>query len=576
MERLDIAVLAVQETECAKQEKKQHLQSISGKQFFFIHTGVQKGVGFIISSKIQPACFEDAFEEVCPRILKFNFQKQAILSVYCPPDKKDSSAESWENRKFFHHLHKCLEKIKSSFTITVLGDFNCTLRKKHYFPPYVGQFGLRNNFAGDSLLKMNADSVFELVCTHKLRIINTQEKKQPEEISTYEPIQIIKTTDELEKKLHVKDLILSNSRATHHQVVHVQAVNHTSHHLVFYDLEWPKLKHRRSPNPRKLCAQPLRIVKGTLGETKLRDIDTKYPDILEERLKVSCLPILQKSSEDANLSLLYETITNSIFDTCKRFEPKPSPKMSWCSSRTAVLCKEKNAAWAAYIKTHHQAQKMSYQILSKQVKLSVKSDKKLFQAQQRVEIERHKIKPISVADNVSLFFPTTNRKTIVKSFSALPLMMRATSQDQLQPVAQAVKTHLEKIYAPKNCLWNSPYFQFTATEKERIQACLNKRKLPSFRPPMNTKAPGIDGIYLHNLKGAEKHLERLLEIIEAQGKTPEQFKYSLVHPLFKKGSRNILDCYRTLALRPIISNYLFRAYLPTCGEITKLSVPLPI
>ncbi len=61
-------------------------------------------------------------------------------------------------------------------------------------------------------------------------------------------------------------------------------------------------------------------------------------------------------------------------------------------------------------------------------------------------------------------------------------------------------------------------------------------------------------------------------MIVLRGRTPEKFNESLVFPLFKKGSREILDCYRTISLRPIISNYLLRSFLPTCSEITKISV----
>ncbi len=185
--------------------------------------------------------------------------------------------------------------------------------------------------------------------------------KKLQEISTYEPIQTLTTADKLERFLHLKDLIISNSMSTRYQVVHAQAINHTPHHVVLYDLEIKKPKIKRCQNPRKLFAQPLRRVKGVPGEAKLRNIDPKYPELLSSRLIVECLPFTQDAEpQDVNLDSFYNAITKSIKETCKQFQPEIPPKMAWCSSRTALLCKEKNAAWSTYIKTHLQTQKLSY------------------------------------------------------------------------------------------------------------------------------------------------------------------------------------------------------------------------
>jgi hypothetical protein len=134
--------------------------------------------------------------------------------------------------------------------------------------------------------------------------------------------------------------------------------------------------------------------------------------------------------------------------------------------------------------------------------------------------------------------------------------------------------HLAKIYAKKPVSRRSNFFKPEEKQKKEIFCVWKKtnQTLPRFLPPMNTKAPGLDGIYLHCLLGAEKYLDILLKEINKQQKTPLGFKESLVHPLFKKGSRTVFDCYRTLSLRPIISNYLMRAYIPTCREVTNQTV----
>ena len=98
--------------------------------------------------------------------------------------------------------------------------------------------------------------------------------------------------------------------------------------------------------------------------------------------------------------------------------------------------------------------------------------------------------------------------------------MKATSDDPFQPAAQEMQTHLSRIYSAKHFSWSSSLYEPQSDEKEKIEEVWRKtsKKIPAFRPPMNKKAPGTDGIFLHNLFGAQKHLSRLLEVIVAQGK----------------------------------------------------------
>ena len=572
MERFQIDLLAVQETECFKQEKEQWLRE-GDKNYLFVHTGVRKGVGFILSQELLPIETTN-FQEISPRILRLNLSQEFFFSIYCPTDKKEGATESWKNKRFFSTLQNSLSEIKKSAIITILGDFNCTLRKKHSFPPFIGQFALRENLPKDTLEKTNADLLFELVCTHKLKIVNTFQKKKIAEISTYEPIQTIKNPNKLERLLHVKDLILTNSTSIRYFVKHTQAIKHTPHHLVVYDHESIRIKRRHTTQTTRAFARPLRCVKGTQFDARLRDIDDNYPGVLENKLLLSCSPLFQQKPKEIDLDIFYKKITEAIEDTCQSFQEETFPKKSWCSSATASLCREKNKVWATYLKTRLQTQKMTYQMLNKKVKLSIAQDRRTFFAMERGKMELHQQTPRSIADNVALFYPTKVMRTNTRSPPILPLLMKAANDDPLQPAAQAMQKHLSRIYASKNFSWNSEFFEPNSEATRKIDETWKEtnKTLPPFRPPMNKKAPGTDGIYLHNLFGAQKHLSKLLEIIVTQEKTPEEFKESLIFPLFKKGTKSVFDCYRTLSLRPIISNYLLRSFIPTCREITKLTV----
>ncbi len=422
MEIFEIDILALQETECLHQPKEQLLQSRRGKRYFFVHTGVQKGVGFLVSQKIQVA-FEN-FIEISSRIIQLNIfhqfqEKLTLFSIYCPIDQRYSSSKSERNLRFFGVLNKAIEAVQKGTIITILGDFNCTLRKKHHSPPFIGQFGLRENVLGDSLGKTNADCVFEMSCRQKLKVVNTLLKKKLYQISTFEPIQTIKNTNKLERMLHLKDLILTNSSSINYSVNHIQPLKHTAHHLVLFHLSSKKKKGARTEQDRKVFSQPLRPVAGVQFEAKLRDIDEKYPSTLQANLETQCAALTKQRNID--IDLLYQSIVTTIQQTCQSFQPSLQPKNQWCSDKTMQLAKEKNQRWRDFLKTHSETQKKIYQQAHKRLQKSVIFDKKNFQELTKAKISIHQAPPNTLASSVFLFFPTKNERTISKSKNSHPL-----------------------------------------------------------------------------------------------------------------------------------------------------------
>ncbi len=121
VENLKIDILALQETECLNQEIEQILLSSSGKQYFFRHTGAKKGVGFLLSQKMQPFVSESFFE-ISSRILRFDWKGAAkpisFFSVYCPIDQKKLSEASKKNEQFFKTLQKALDQCQNQTSLS--------------------------------------------------------------------------------------------------------------------------------------------------------------------------------------------------------------------------------------------------------------------------------------------------------------------------------------------------------------------------------------------------------------------------------------------------------------------------
>ena len=214
METYAIDLLAVQETECLHQPIDQIITSNTGKQYRFRHTGVRKGVGFLISPSLSSA--NVTLRTITSRILHLALslgQKKQVsfLSVYSPIDSAPTSDVSHNNTAFYSHLQEYIEeKIRPSanHNLIVLGDFNCTLRRRHHSPPLIGQFALQPNNITEDKQKVNADLLTEMCSLLNLRIVNTLVKKSLRKMVTFQPPQKIVTFYPSER-IFVKDLILT-------------------------------------------------------------------------------------------------------------------------------------------------------------------------------------------------------------------------------------------------------------------------------------------------------------------------------------------------------------------------------
>ncbi len=324
METLQIDILAIQETECQGQQNEQEITNNKGKKFTYYHTGKRKGVGFLLSSALDNA----TLSTITGRILRLKIEQKEkkpliFYSVYCPIDTSETNEKKRRNEKFFKHLMDALQMDEKGSTITILGDFNCTLRKRHHQPPWIGQFALQNNHPKADKQKMNADKISALVTLHKLKIINTLTKKKIKHLSTYQPLQKLTDNRKIERELFVKDLILTNSNATKYKVIPIQAITHTPHHLLKFQLE-EKRKTRTTQEKKKCYRKPLRRTHKDLNHPTLRDIDQKYSPLLKDNLKKEFQE--EMNPEKMNINEVARTIQNIIQITCENYPEERKKK----------------------------------------------------------------------------------------------------------------------------------------------------------------------------------------------------------------------------------------------------------
>ena len=198
----------------------------------------------------------------------------------------------------------------------------------------------------------------------------------------------------------------------------------------------------------------------------------------------------------------------------------------------------------------------------------VKRSKRTSKAENRGLIQSLSEEKMSTSVLVSLFFPTVSTNSPISERPPTPQKMRVAKNSPLLPIAEAVQKYLTKLYSLRP-VWPHETFSPDPHILEKCSSLLKEavENLPRFQPPMNVKKTG-DGIPLHCLMGAEVQLKTLLKAIVKQGKVPTEWKRSQIRLLFKKGDKKVLSCYRTISLRPCITNYLERAFVKICNYIT--------
>ena len=581
MEHFEIDLLAIQETECLGQPQDQIVASTAGKSYRYFHTGERKGVGFIVAPSLCKPQLALTFHNVTPRILHLAISsgenQTSFLAAYSPIDTGPTSSSSHKNISFYSKLEEYIENkltLSSKHQLVILGDFNCTLRQRHHAPPLIGQFALQPNNTLADKQKMNADLLTDMCLTLKLHLVNTLVKKKIDELITFQPTQKI-VAARPEERMFVKDLILTSFKHVQYKVIKCQPFRHTPHHLVTLDISAQSSKRKFHPSSIKWHDQPLIRAENLFQSSKLRDIHPEYRHRLLQNLHQN-IPAEVPDSELASVDLneFYNTLTSTIKSTCQSFPKETPPKRQWCSKETIKKCIEKNEAWKKYLQSQNLLDKATYFALQKEVVKRVKKDRKTFRTEHKAAIQALNQERMSTSALVSLFFPTISTNSPTTERHPAPQKMRLAKGSPLLPIAEAVQKYLLQLYS-RRPMWLNETFTPDPDILDKCSSLLKEatEAVPKFQPPMNVKKTG-DGIPLHCLMGAETQLRTMLKAIVKQGKVPQEWKRSQIRLLFKKGDKRILSCYRTISLRPCITNYLERAFVKICNYITtKTTLP---
>ena len=86
--------------------------------------------------------------------------------------------------------------------------------------------------------------------------------------------------------------------------------------------------------------------------------------------------------------------------------------------------------------------------------------------------------------------------------------------------------------------------------------------VPIIKTKQEHKSPGLDGIpaklLMERVEQISTPLTRVLKLSLKEGVVPFEWKYANIIPLFKKGSRNTLENYRTVSSTSMICKLLKR------------------
>lgn len=186
-----------------------------------------------------------------------------------------------------------------------------------------------------------------------------------------------------------------------------------------------------------------------------------------------------------------------------------------------------------------------YKDLSREIKQRCRNDKNKYLSDICHEIEQHAHKN----ETRDMF---KKIKQITRSFTPKFSAIRSEDGRLLTDKAQIKerwKTYCEHLMADNSDQDNGSQ---TIEVMEREPPILREEVVTAIRKLKTNKSPGEDNIVAEMIVALEEQgidlLQKICQLVWEQGKWPEDWTKSVYVPLHKKGSREVCDNYRTIAL----------------------------
>src|SRR6218665_4052132 len=489
----------------------------------------EAGVGFLLGNRARNALM--GYKPVSDRILAARFRAQpyniTVIQVYAPTAA--STEEDLED--FYNNLTETVEEVPKQEILIVMGDWNAKIGTENSrWEKVMGKFGYGvRNERGEKLLEFATDQ--------NLLICNTRFQQKDCRKWTW------RSNDQKTKNLI--DFIMIDTRwATAVQQCRTfqGADIDSDHSLVIANIKI-KLKRRHKGDH-----------KAQRDLTRLGEEGTRiaYQQAIKERLE----------TQEGTWSIEERTrqLTRARLEEVEQMiQLQEKIKKKWITKETMRLVEEKRELKKR--RDISEDDERTYRTKSNEVRKAARKDKAQWLENQCRDIERYQGE--GKTREMYKLIRNVNRKwkpklTAIKNEEGRTLMNK-------EDIVQRWTTYCSELY--KEQLDENTAEEVVAELKditpmgeEREEEILEEEVIRAINRLKNNKSPGNDEITGEMIKGGgeivAKELHKIINEVWKEGRTPEEWKKSILVILHKKG--NTIECgnYRTIALISHLSKVL--------------------
>jgi Reverse transcriptase (RNA-dependent DNA polymerase) len=546
--KLDIT--AVQETRWPGKD------SMTSSDYKFYYSGKtndsprEYGTGFMVFGKARNAVigFNPVDERLCTLRIRGKFFNYTLINVYAPTEEKDNESKEL----FYEKLVEVYDGAPKRDIKMVLGDFNAKIGREVYYQPTIGKFSLHEN-SND-----NGTRVVDFAASRNMVVSSTRFEHKNIHKATW-------ASPDGRTKNQIDHVLIDGRHCSN--VLDVRSCrgpNVDSDHYLVRAVVRARISVQRDRQPA--------YEKWDVEKLQNEDIKRQYVDSLEAKI-IDGMVSEQQSVADA-WNQLRRNVESAAAETVgKRTGNK---RNGWFDEECQRALDDKNAARLKTLNRHTRAGQAEYRS---------KRDfaRKLFRRKKR-QHDRNVLCEIEGCRNrkeTRKFYRKVNESK--NGYSQQPLLCRDKNgmvlADEERCIARWAEYYKELLNP------NRPLNRTDENDELPFQTAQPYIEEPTIREVeteilklRNFKAPGTDNLpgelFRNGGNALCMEMHELIKRIWNDEELPEEWKTSILCPIYKKGDK--LECgnYRGIALLniayKIFANILYQRLLPytesTIGE----------
>lgn len=481
------------------------------------HERAKSGVSIVVHKKLKR--FIKTWEEISERIMQLEIDlyghPTVIIAAYAPINGAvDTIKDSFEE-----DLTMLLGKLGNKKEILMMGDFNGKVGSK-IADKIVGRHG-------EEVSNNNGERLISICERYDLKITNGfSEHKEIHKYTWIQPTRKLKSIIDYIIQRQISKFKVQNVR------VYRGAECGSDHFLLKAQVY---LKHITNGSKSENTNKSKKESNQTYNINSLKEDSTKflYKLRLSNKLEIN----LDQSAQN-----LYEELKLSIHQAAKEAlgekQKKTRDDTYWWNDTIKEQIEEKKLKYHKWLSTNKPQDRKSYAKCNHETKLQVKKAKSQAWEQKCAEVNR--------------LIGSTRTKEAWKTI--MTLRQNVCEKTKISPISISEwKQHFEELLTESRGENKDINYSTRMDANEDVTKITIKEIDRSLRGMKNGKAAGPGGIPIELIKSAPQKVKEILSIIFNkcllnQEEIPNEWKKSIITPIFKKGNKNECKNYRGISV----------------------------